>query len=176
TLQADSPVDLAYGLGFVHAQDRLFQMEGLRRYAGGELADLFGPGEGEMLVRLDRKIRALGLRQVARRTLGHLPEDQVARLNAYVLGVNAGRRSLAALPFEFSLLKAKPAPWTPEDSLLVILALYLDLQGDNPPLESAVGLVHDLLPAPLAQFLTPTCDPDWDSPLYGDTGTPPDLP
>jgi penicillin amidase len=168
TIRAESAIDAAYGLGFVHGQDRLFQMETLRRYASGTLSELFGPGEGDQLIDLDRRSRTLGLSGVAARAVIALPDSQRERLRRYVDGVNAGVASLGVYPFEFGLLRTKPDAWKPEHSLLVVLALYLDLQGDNPPFESAVGLVHDLLPAGLADFLTPKENHDWDTPLYGE--------
>ncbi|WZO96395.1 penicillin acylase family protein [Isosphaeraceae bacterium EP7] len=176
TIRAESAMDAAYGLGFVHGQDRLFQMEALRRYASGRLSELFGPGEEGQLIDLDRRVRTLGLHGVATRAVSALPESQRERLRNYVDGVNAGVASLSAYPFEFGLLRSKPEAWKSEDSLLVVLALYLDLQGDNPPLESAVGLVHDLLPRGLAEFLTPEENPDWDAPLYGASSPVPPVP
>jgi penicillin amidase len=122
-IQAGNEADAAAALGFLHARERLFQMDLMRRSASGELADLFGPAA----LPLDRFMRTLGLRRRALVDLPHLPDRVRAVLDAYARGVNAwiGLRGRFAAP-EFILLGA-PRPWSPVDSLLwgKMMAVYL---------------------------------------------------
>src|SRR5262245_29957275 len=171
TLTASSRVDLARATGFVHAQDRFFQMDLLRRRAGGDLSALFGPAA----LPLDREVRVHGLRSVARAVVEAASARERAILEAYAEGVNAGLRALGSKPFEYVLLRAEPDPWKPEDSALVLLAMFLDLQGGDGGTESTLRLLHDLFPAPLADFITPS-GTEWDSPLEGEAFTVPPVP
>src|SRR5262245_61448502 len=151
TITAESRTDLARATGFVHAQERFFQMDLLRRRAAGELAAVFGPAA----LPLDKGVRVHGFRRVAQRVVAAADPRERAIVDAYTAGVNAGLRALKSKPFEYVLLRAAPEPWKAEDSALVILAMFLDLQEGNGSQESALGLVHDLFPAPLAAFLAP---------------------
>jgi penicillin amidase len=106
--------DAAAALGYVHARDRMFQMDMMRRLASGRLSAIAGPAT----LPLDREMRTLGLRRAARANFAALPPPTRALLEAYARGVNAwilahGRFSAP----EFLLLGA-PRPWTPVDSLL----------------------------------------------------------
>jgi penicillin G amidase len=176
TIQASGRIDLAFGLGFVHGQDRFFQMDGLRRYAAGELSEIFGPGSKEDSISWDRRIRKLRLRSVARQVIAALGKDERCQLEAYVAGVRAGLGSLQTRPFEYLLLRETPKPWCTADSVLVILALFIDLQGDNIAKESARGVLRDVLPGPLAAFLSPRSSLEWDAPMFGDPIVPPPIP
>jgi len=113
-IQAASDTDAAAALGFVHARDRMFQMELMRRNSSGRLSEIAGPATLPM----DRMMRVLGLRRAAEADLALLPADTRALLDAYARGVNAwtALRGRRAAP-EFLLLGA-PEPWTPVDSLL----------------------------------------------------------
>ena len=104
-----------YGQGFVHAQDRLFQIDVQRRVAAGRLAETVG----ERGVETDRLMRRLGFADRAGRDLASLDPDDRELLIAYTAGVNAGIRSLRALPPEYTLLQTRPEPWHPEHSLLL---------------------------------------------------------
>ena len=127
TIQAQSRADLAFGTGFVHGQDRFFQMDLARRLAAGELAELFG----EVALAQDRKARLFDFREVARQVLGQTSPAQRELLEAYARGVNAGLESLRARPWEYWILRARPAAWRAEDSFLVVYAMWWDLQyGD----------------------------------------------
>src|ERR1051326_3733195 len=101
TIEASNFDDLFFAQGFITAQDRLFQMDGMRRYAAGELAEVIGPCQVEH----DRQQRILGLRMAARKTIEiSTPEDR-ARLEAYARGVNAFiDSSRDHLPVEFRIL------------------------------------------------------------------------
>jgi penicillin amidase len=167
TIQAQNRDDIAFGLGFVHSQDRFFQMDAIRRSAAGELAEITGPGTNDLVVRRDRSVRVFQFRRVARKVLANLSDPDRRWLDAYVAGVNAGLQSLDGKPFEYLLLGARPAPWAAEDSILAIIALFLELQSKEYRRESALGVVRDTLPAPLAKLLCVEGSPDWDAPLRG---------
>lgn len=122
-IRASNALDAAAALGFVHARDRMFQMELMRRSASGRLSELAGPAT----LPLDRMMRTLGLRRHAVEDLATLPAETGAMLQAYARGVNAwiAARGRFAAP-EFLLLGA-PEPWQPVDSLLwgKIMGLWL---------------------------------------------------
>src|SRR5271154_7050157 len=114
TIKAQNDRDAAFGLGFVHAQDRLFQMDLMRHYAAGRLAEWFGA----RAVATDRSMRVLGLYRAAEAQYALLSPELRAVFDAYAAGVNAfltSRRT--ALPPEYVLLGAHPETWTPADSL-----------------------------------------------------------
>jgi penicillin amidase len=115
TITAQDDDDLAFGLGFAHAQDRLFQMELQRRYGAGRLAELFGAAA----VPLDTQMRVLGLYRAADAAFAKLSPQVQHGIEAYSAGVNAylANRGLA-LPPEFELLRLKPEPWKPADTLV----------------------------------------------------------
>jgi len=115
TILAASDHDAAFALGYVHAEDRLFQMDAQRRYGAGRLAEWFG----RRALDADKMMRTLGLARAAERQLGELPEEVRAVLQAYAAGVNAyiaDRRW--ALPPEYYLLRAQPEPWRAVDTLI----------------------------------------------------------
>jgi penicillin amidase len=114
-IQAANELDLYRALGFVHAQERLWQMDIMRRTASGRLSEVMG----QSTLSLDRFFRTLGLRQLAEGNLQHLAEETRAALQAYADGVNAflAERS-GPLPLEFQVLRYEPEPWSPADSLL----------------------------------------------------------
>ena len=163
-------VDAARALGFLHGQDRFFQMDLLRRRAAGELAALFGAAA----IDADTGVRLHRLRARARAAVEASRADDRETLAAYVEGVNTGLDQ-AGLPFEYSLLRQKPAPWTAEDSVLVVYAMYLNLQDQNARLDHGRGLMRDTLPAPVVEFLLPAGS-DWDAPLTGEVFETPPIP
>jgi penicillin amidase len=125
TISGASRLDVAYATGFVQAQERYFQMDLLRRIAAGELAELFGA----RALAGDRAHRLHRFRARATQALLAMPRPRRALLERYVAGVNDGLAALTARPFEYALLGLPPRTWSAEDSLLVIWAMYLDLQG-----------------------------------------------
>ncbi|PKU22637.1 penicillin acylase family protein [Telmatospirillum siberiense] len=159
TISAGNRADLAYATGYLHAQDRFFQMDLLRRSAGGELAALFGPAA----LPIDRSRRPHRFRSRAGAVLASLPVDDRVLLERYAAGVNDGLAALRARPFEYALLLTAPAPWTPEDSLLVGWAMYFELQGNFGRDLSRAWLRAHATPEQVA-FLLPTSSP-WDAPL-----------
>jgi penicillin G amidase len=127
TITARSDADAAFGLGFVHAQDRLFQMELMRRYGAGRLAEIFGPPA----VPVDKEMRVLGLYRLAAAEVPFLSPAVNRDFAAYAAGVNAflaTRRG--ALPPEFLLLRFAPLPWREADSLVWGKLMDLQLEGN----------------------------------------------
>ncbi len=127
TIEATDRADLAYATGFVHAQDRYFQMDLSRRLAAGELAELFGGAALEQ----DRRARLFRFRSVAREVLAQAAPAERALLEAYARGVNAGLADLAGRPWEYWVLGAPPLPWRPEDTILIEHAMWWDLQANG---------------------------------------------
>ncbi len=119
TVRSADEFDEARALGFVHAQERFFQMDLLRRSAAGELAALFGPAA----IDIDERRRVHLLRATADRVVAGAPGEYRALLEAYTEGVNAGLAALGAKPPEYLLLRADADPWTPQDSVLVVAVL-----------------------------------------------------
>ena len=127
TLKAATPEAAMWGLGFVHAQDRLWQLETHRRIASGRIAEAFGPAA----VDSDRFLRALGVRRAARAQWAATSPEARRALQAYTDGINAFlSQSLRARPPEFIVLGLQPEPWTPEDSLGWAIMMAWDLGGN----------------------------------------------
>lgn len=154
--------DVARATGYAHGQDRLFQMDLLRRTGAGELAALLGPG----LVEADRRLRVHQFRRRARGALAALGERERALLEAYAEGVNAAAAAQGARPFEYLLLGQAPAPWRAEDSILVVHAMWIDLQGLDGADEQQRGRLAAALPE-AAWRLAVAPDPNWEAPLDG---------
>src|SRR5690606_11297817 len=172
TITGATRADVARALGYVHAQERFFQMDLLRRAGAGELAALLGPP----LVDADRRLRPHRFRTRASAALATLPPSERAMIAAYTDGVNAGLAGLGARPFEYLALRAEPAAWRPEDTLLVVYAMFFDLQLDGVLTDELTNVALDRhLPPALVRFLTPAGD-RWDAPLVGDPIAPPPIP
>ncbi len=141
--------DLVLAQGYVTAQDRLWQMETLRRHGSGTLAELFG----NAALLHDRTQRTLQLRAAADRAVAVLPPDQLHFLEVYARGVNASIATQSAhLPLEFRVLKITPAPWTPRDSILVAIVMFQDLSTGYPTKLSREVLTTRLHPTLLADL------------------------
>jgi penicillin amidase len=157
--------DAAFGCGFLHAQERFFQMDVSRRIGAGELAELFG----SKILPIDRMLRVHQFRKRARRALESLDQESLKLLRAYTAGVNSGLRSLAGKPFEYFLTFSKPRPWLEEDSLLTAYSLYILLQDGRGDQKYHLQTLYDALPKELADFLAVPGDEDWDAPLMGES-------
>lgn len=162
TISAKTRQDTAFTLGFLHAQERLFQMDLLRKNSAGELSELFG----ELAVKFDSKMRLHQFRKRAERAVTNLPEHHKSILEAYTNGVNAGIKQLSANPFEYQILNTQPAPWQHADSALVLISMYIDLQPEWSESERSLGVMKDELPADWFAFLT-SQGGYWDAPLQG---------
>lgn len=166
TLTGAHRADLARALGWLHAQDRFFQMDLQRRSAAGELAELFGA----KALPADQAVRLHGFRRSAATGLARLKADQRALLEAYTAGVNAGLQALAAKPFEYIVLRTEPAPWRPEDSLLVGSAMALQLH-DAGAYELSLGALRDVYGMEAVEFFAPL-QTTQDAALDGSVGAP----
>jgi penicillin amidase len=171
TIEGQTRADVARGLGFLHAQERFFQMDLSRRRAAGELAELVG---GRAL-EADREIRLHRFRAEARVAAARMPEADARLLAAYTAGVNAGLEALAAPPFEYLVLRQAPRNWLPEDSFLVVLSMFITLQDSDGAYESTLATMHDVLPGAMAGFLVPP-GTEWDAPPVGGAFAVPPVP
>ena len=124
TIEAARLDDLFFAQGFVTAQDRLWQMDVMRRFGGGELSEILG----EDLLKLDREQRILGLRAAASKALQLASPRDRSFFEAYARGVNAYLATHAhQLPIEFRILGYAPRPWQSEDSLVIANEMVKDL-------------------------------------------------
>jgi penicillin amidase len=163
TLSGANRRDVAFALGYLHAQERFFRMDLQRRQAAGELAELFGAAA----LPLDREARRLRFRAAAERLWTGAPAADRELIEAYAGGVNTGLGDLEAPPFEYLVLRTEPRPWSPEDTLLTVYAMFNLLQGDAVRAETGRGLMHELLAPELYAFLTPPGS-SWDAPIEGE--------
>src|SRR5690349_10911570 len=125
---ASTKNDALFGLGYVHAQDRLWQMEFQRRIGFGRLSEIFGAAT----IPQDRFLRTVGFGRAARSAWNNLPQWAKDQVNAYVAGVNAfiATHHGSALPPEFTLLRFAPEPWTGADVLVWIKMMAWDLSAN----------------------------------------------
>jgi penicillin amidase len=171
TLRAATRLDAARALGFVHAQDRFFQMDLLRREASGEFSELFGP----FMLLHDQNRRRHGCNLMASRLLAGMTPARRALLEAYAAGVNSGLKALGDKPFEYLLLRAEPRAWRPEDSILAIYAMAFDLEDWRTIVETGLGQVRDRVGAKVFDFVDPA-GTEWDAPLVGPALPTPPIP
>ena len=153
-ITAENDHDLYFAQGFVHAQDRLFQMDMERRVARGELAEIYG----EKALYADRLFRHLGFSARAPGLFASLPEESKAIVRSYCEGVNAAMESLGAWPVEHRLLRFAPREFTPEDVAAIGLLKSFGLAqwGD----EVALFQAREKLPGEKADELMPRVIPD----------------
>jgi penicillin amidase len=163
TVHAASLQDAYYGVGVVHAQDRLWQLETHRRIGAGRMAEVFGAPALDA----DRFLRALGVRRAAAAQWAQMAAEPRAALLAYTAGINAVITSqLRARPPEFVLLGITPEPWDPIDSLAWGIMMAWDLGGNwttellraRLALQMPVERVNQLLPPYPGEALPATAD------------------
>ena len=153
SISAENREDAFHLLGFLHASDRLFQMELMRRKSAGRLAEIIGA----KAVDLDKGQRDYQFEQAAQNIVSALPANQKHVLDAYVAGVNAFINQTKLLPPEFIALNFSPEPWRAEDSILVALGMFQTLNGQEQD-ERMVSVMEKALPKQLVAFLTPDTD------------------
>jgi penicillin amidase len=141
-VQATTMEDAAFAMGYVHAQERTWQMEFNRRVASGRVSEFAGD-EG---LPADRFMRRLGLLRVAEEEVRQLDDEARRMLDAYAAGVNAVWSSGHPLPVELKLLRLKPEPWRPAHSLVLAKLLNLGL---------ALNMDHELRRFELLRRLGP---------------------
>ena len=154
-IEAATLEDLFLAQGYVTAQDRLWQMDIMRRFAAGELSEILG----QDTLKIDREQRILGLRAAARKSLQAASARDRAYFDAYARGVNAFIESHeSSLPIEFRILKYRPKPWQAEDSIVIANQMVKDLNyytfGDTLAREKILArlgpeLTADLIREPL---------------------------
>ncbi len=171
TIKAKSRLDVAVTTGFIHAQERFFQMDLLRRNSAGELSSLFGASALDY----DKSIRRHRFRERAREIVNALPKEQSELLKAYTRGVNQGLKYLSTEPFEYLLLQQAPVQWSEEDSILAVFSMYIDLQYHDGQRERSLGLMKAILSADVFAFLDPKGS-IWDAAIDGSQYTPSPMP
>ena len=127
TVRAGSPSEAFFGMGYVHARDRLWQMEFQRRIASGRLAEVLG----RRLVETDRFLRTVGFRRAAAEALAGLSPAARAQLEAYAAGANQFLATSASRPIELRLLRVEPEPFDPVDCLAWAKVMAWDLASVN---------------------------------------------
>lgn len=160
-VRAASLDDAYFAQGYATAQDRLFQLDLLRRFVAGELAEVFGPAAADRDVR-SRLIRP---RTLARGMYEHSAPAARRAIDAYTAGVNAAI-AYEPLPVEFRVLLYRPKPWTGEDTLLAGLATVVDLTHSWNDILVRERINRVLGPRG-ADELIPLSDPAYDAPLVG---------
>jgi len=162
TVEAQNRDDAARALGYVHAQERYFEMDLLRRTSAGELAALVGP----VALDTDRQHRVHRMRARVEADLASALGAQQAALMAYVEGANAGLQALSVRPWPYLLLRQAPQAWTAADSLLAGHAMYFDLQDSQNRRELALWQLRLQRPAALYALLAHDGS-RWDAPMRG---------
>ncbi len=171
TISAKDRNEIAFGLGFAHAQDRLFQMDSMRRYSAGELSGLFG----SLTKDVDQDNARFKFRSIAKKVIGDLPVHHRAQIEHYCEGVAAGRASLGSLPFEYHLLRHGFDEWLPEDSVLVLATMAIMLQGDIMGREQALTDLKLALPPRAFEYFSNHAH-DMESPIEGTVFPSPKIP
>lgn len=163
SIEAANQHDALRALGHVHAQERYFEMDLMRRAGAGELAALLGPA----LVATDRELRPHRLRARVEARIDAITAGRETLVQAYVDGINAGVSGLRVRPWPYLLLRQQPRAWQPADSALVGYAMYFDLQAGMLSGELARLRLQSVLPEPLYTLLNHPGS-SWDASLDGD--------
>lgn len=158
---AGSDRDLFFAQGFVEASDRLFQMDLIRRFVYGRLAEVIGPAA----LSADENARVAPIAQIVDEQWAHISPNERALLQAYSDGVNAAMQT-QPLPAEFHLLLYRPQPWRPQDSLAVGMSTVLDLidRWDDVIRRDLVARTPGMPPIESLYSIT---DPAYDAPTIG---------
>ncbi|MFN8756906.1 MAG: penicillin acylase family protein [Burkholderiales bacterium] len=171
SIEATTRDDAIRALGFVHAQERFFEMDLARRAAAGELSALLG----KATLKMDEAKRVHRFRSRFAETVLMLRYEDQALLKAYADGVNAGLESLSVKPWQYLALRAEPQPWTPQDTLLVIAEMYSMLQGRTMDTAFSEALLREKLDPALFAWLAPRGG-SWDAALDASAFTAAKLP
>jgi len=166
TIQAQNRLDAARALGYLHAQERFFQMDLQRRSAAGELSAILGSG----LLKTDRDVRRHRFRNRAEAVIESLSTEDRAILAAYSVGVNSGLNDLKVRPFEYIFLRQKPKPWQSADSILTLYAMFLDLSYSTARTEEIWATVRDNMSPAMTDLFLPKGN-RWEAPLQNDPVT-----
>jgi penicillin amidase len=151
-IYAKDMFDANFALGFLHAQDRLWQMEMNRRIGAGRLSEVFGAASLDT----DRFLRTLGVRRAAERALERLDADTRRGLEAYAAGFNAFLATRSGpLPPEFLILGVEPEPWQPADTIAWTKMMAWDLGGNWGAEILRMRLAQKLSSQQIAEFVPP---------------------
>ncbi|MBT6928801.1 MAG: penicillin acylase family protein, partial [Waddliaceae bacterium] len=148
TIKASNRADITRAIGFTHGQERFFQMDLLRRKSAGELSELVG----KKALPLDKKQRFHQFRKRMQKNFEMMPEAERKDLIAYAEGVNAGVKALSKKPWEYYLLGGTPREWMPEDSMLVGIVMFQELQDSTGEFDLSRGYMEKLLPPDVYEF------------------------
>jgi penicillin amidase len=160
-IRAANERDGWFAMGYVHAQDRLWQMEFQRRIGQGRLAEFLG----ERAYDVDRLMRTLGIARTAERIVARLDADTVASLEAYAAGVNAFLDEGHVLPVEFHAMRVTPERWKPADSVAWLLVMAWDLSGNWRTELARLRFIAKIGTARTEEILPPyPGDPPWKLP------------
>ncbi len=151
-ISADSENDLYFALGFVHAQDRLWQMEMNRRLGSGRLAEVLGEGNA---LNADKYFRTLGFHIKAKQAYDNMPVEGRNALNDYANGVNAYLAQASILPPEFILTGHSPEPWQATDTLVWMKVMWMSLSMNYRKEIGRAQLMTKLTPEQVAQIYPP---------------------
>ena len=150
-IEAETHLDSIFALGYLHAQERFFQMDILRRTAQGTLSELVG----KKGIEIDKQALKYKFEIHANQAYNQLPERHQDVLSAYTKGVNQGLKTLSGNPFEYELRDLNVLPWQPQDSLLVVYALYMTMQGHDYIRAKHHYLLKTTLPSELYSYIFP---------------------
>ncbi len=150
----EGDAEVFFALGFTHASERFFQMDLIRRYVRGELADMFG----EEYLRVDARTRTLGYARVTKDLVVEMGSDARRAVEAYVAGVNA-RLARGRVAPEYAILRQQPRPWEVADTAAVLVSFADDLAAGGEADADRVRLRSILTPRQLDQFFAPF--PGW---------------
>lgn len=162
TVDAANETDAMRALGYVHAQERFFEMDLMRRISAGELSELFG----SIALEKDKAQRVHRIRARVEADLASMAADKRPQLEAYTAGVNAGLGALRVRPWPYLLLGQQPKRWELGDAALTGFAMYFDLQDASNHRELALWKIKPHLPPALFALLTRE-GTRWDAPLVG---------
>ena len=148
-IKGESQTDVYLGLGFVHAQDRMWQMETARRAGAGRLSEIFG----KPTLNADKYLRGLGFYHAAEASLHHYDKASRARIDAYATGINAYLTShKGALPLEFLIFRHQPELWTAADSVVSAKMMSQKLGANADAELMRHQLAQQLTPSQLSEF------------------------
>jgi penicillin amidase len=163
TIHAANQTDAVRALGYVHGQERFFEMDLLRRSAAGELSELFG----DVALDKDKSIRVHRLRARVLQNMEGVASGKLSVLAAYTEGVNSGLAGLRYRPWPYFLLGVKPRAWEPADTALVGYAMFFDLQDESNSRELALWKIKQSVPDVLYRIINAD-GTEWDAPLIGE--------
>ncbi len=163
TIEAANRDDAMRALGYVHAQERYFEMDLMRRTAAGELAELFGP----LALSTDKRHRAHRIRARVMQDMDLFAGEDLSVLQDYADGVNAGLENLRVRPWPYLLLRQQPRRWELADTALTGYAMYFDLQDSQNRNELALWRIRQAVPPALYRLLAHDGS-EWDAPLSGE--------